>query len=58
LSGKKNRLIRKLYQKDIHEIANKQYKGILFNVARKRDIVGLIAIAEGLIIVGLLVWKL
>ena len=58
MNAKQIKKLRKQYKKALNGEAQKTLKHNIFSLARKRDILGIIAIAEAVVIIILLFWVL
>lgn len=58
MNTKQSKKLRRQYKKALNAKAQTTLKKSIFTLARKRDILGIIAIIEALIITVLLVWIL
>ena len=57
MSEKNAKHFRKLTRGAADKLAEHGYKKALFKIARHRDMIGLIAIVEGIMIIVLLIWR-
>lgn len=58
MNAKQTKKLRKQYKKALNSEAQKTLKCSIFTLARKRDILGIAAIAEAVVIIILLFWVL
>ena len=56
MNTKQSKKLRKQYKKALNAKAQTTLKNSIFNLTRKRDILGIIAIIEAVIITVLFVW--
>lgn len=56
MNSKQSKKLRKQYKKALNAKAQTTLKNSIFSLARKRDILGIIAIIEAVIITVLFVW--